>query len=254
MKCLSVQQPWASLICSGIKDVENRSWRVNEAPGRILIHAGLKAQKIKEWPLFYAILLDNAIINGILPEIEEMPLGAIIGWADIVGFEEDSDSIWAGDKADHGSEWKWKIDKAGLFKEPIPYKGNRGLFDVPEVVEGNLPEFIELPEMRREGKILYIPVGKNTFEGIKENPNFSYYLTGDNLDLFLTDQGEEIPTDKIVFIESLTHEKLEMEVKDSWTQDELDEEGLPIIDFDPLSGEEISLVTINYEFKDLGRV
>lgn len=40
MKCLSVKQPWASLICGGIKDVENRSWRVNDEPGRILIHAG----------------------------------------------------------------------------------------------------------------------------------------------------------------------------------------------------------------------
>lgn len=38
MKCLSVQQEWASFICSGIKDVENRSWRINNASGKILIH------------------------------------------------------------------------------------------------------------------------------------------------------------------------------------------------------------------------
>lgn len=247
MKCLSVQQPWASLICSGIKDVENRSWRVNEVPVKILIHAGLKAQKIKEWPLFYAILLDNAVINGILPEIEDMPLGAIIGWAEITGFEEDNDSIWA--QEGHCAEWKWKIGKAGLFKEPISYKGNRGLFDVPEIEEDNLPESIEFPEMRREGTTLYIPVGKVTFDGIKANPNFSYYLTDDNLDLFLTKEGKELSTERIIFIESASQDTMELEVKDCWTQDELDEEGQSIIDIHPLSREEIILVTINYEFK-----
>ena len=42
MKVLSVQQPWATMICSGIKDVENRTWKPKENPGRILIHASKK--------------------------------------------------------------------------------------------------------------------------------------------------------------------------------------------------------------------
>ena len=42
MKVLSVQQPWASLICAGIKDVENRTWKAAKVPGRILIHASSK--------------------------------------------------------------------------------------------------------------------------------------------------------------------------------------------------------------------
>ena len=41
MKTLSVQQPWVTLICSGIKDVENRTWVPNYT-GRILIHASSK--------------------------------------------------------------------------------------------------------------------------------------------------------------------------------------------------------------------
>ena len=39
MKALSVKQPWASVLCAGIKDVENRTWQTKGAPGRILIHA-----------------------------------------------------------------------------------------------------------------------------------------------------------------------------------------------------------------------
>lgn len=42
MKTLSIQQPWASMICAGIKDVENRTWKPAEVPGRILIHASSK--------------------------------------------------------------------------------------------------------------------------------------------------------------------------------------------------------------------
>ena len=253
MKCLSVQQPWASLICSGIKDVENRSWRVKEAPGRILIHAGLKSQKIKEWPLFYAVLLDNAIINGILPEIEDMPLGAIIGWADIIGFDEDSDSIWAGDKADHGSEWKWKIGKVGLFKEPKPYKGNRGLFDVPEIEEDYLPESIELPEMRREDMILHMPISPDIFDTIENADEFAYYLTEDNQHLFVGEEFNTIPTDKIVFYNSVTGDKKEMTVKEIYITEEWEDEENQRIYYDPF-GNELVLTTINYEFKDLGRV
>lgn len=39
MKALSVKQPWASVICTGLKDVENRTWKPAQIPGRFLIHA-----------------------------------------------------------------------------------------------------------------------------------------------------------------------------------------------------------------------
>ena len=253
MKCLSVQQPWASLICSGIKDVENRSWRVNEAPGRILIHAGKTQRKVDDLPLFYAVIIDNASINGIMPEIDDMPLGAIIGWADIVGFEEDSDSIWAGDKADHGSEWKWKIGKAGLFKEPIPYRGKQGLFEVPEITEENLPESIEFPELRREDMILHMPISPEIFDTIEEADEFAYYLTEDNQHLFVGREFNIIPTDKIVFYNSVTGDKKEMTVRETCTTEEWEDEENQRIYYDPF-GNELVLTTINYEFKDLGRV
>ena len=38
MKTLSVRQPWASLLVSGLKDIENRTWAPN-FKGGILIHA-----------------------------------------------------------------------------------------------------------------------------------------------------------------------------------------------------------------------
>jgi hypothetical protein len=38
VKTLSVQQPYATLICAGVKTVENRSWKTDYR-GRLLIHA-----------------------------------------------------------------------------------------------------------------------------------------------------------------------------------------------------------------------
>lgn len=41
MKTISVKQPWAYLICSGVKDIENRTWPCPKKyiGKRVLIHA-----------------------------------------------------------------------------------------------------------------------------------------------------------------------------------------------------------------------
>ena len=48
MKTLSIRQPFASLICRGIKTIENRSWDTTYR-GRLLIHA---SGKPLAWPAF----------------------------------------------------------------------------------------------------------------------------------------------------------------------------------------------------------
>ena len=45
MKMLSIRQPWASLIASGAKGIENRSWPTRYR-GPILIHASQRADNI----------------------------------------------------------------------------------------------------------------------------------------------------------------------------------------------------------------
>ena len=40
-----------------------------------------------------------------------------------------------------GTEWKWLLRDAKMFKEPIPAKGRLGLYDV-ELDPDNLPETI----------------------------------------------------------------------------------------------------------------
>lgn len=49
MKVLSVKQPWAYLLCSGIKDIENRTWKLpKEYIGqRVLIQWRVKRSRSK---------------------------------------------------------------------------------------------------------------------------------------------------------------------------------------------------------------
>ena len=44
MRCMSVRQPWAFLLCSGVKDIENRSWKLPEKykGETILIHTSAR--------------------------------------------------------------------------------------------------------------------------------------------------------------------------------------------------------------------
>ena len=171
MKTLSVQQPWASLICSGVKDIENRTWQPKEVPGRILIHASSK--KIpKDYDLKYLLPEEISIISnlrkfGIVPEFEDMPLSAIIGYVDVVGFTTESDSVWAGEGQIH-----WKLENAYLFDEPIKdVKGKLNLFDYP-LDENNLPPAhkVEAKFPVMSGQKLTVYVGDADWSSLQSNP------------------------------------------------------------------------------------
>ena len=165
MKTLSIQQPWAEMICRGIKDVENRTWKPSEVPGRILIHASSKKVTknfFNTIPEEWESHITNNQMMGNLPDFCDMETSAIIGYATVVAFEEETDSVW-----DAGSEAiKWKIEDAWLFDEPIRnVKGKLNLFDYP-IDEDNLPSAhkVELKKMQLDGDNLIMPFADNLIE------------------------------------------------------------------------------------------
>lgn len=105
-KCITVKQPWASLIVHGIKDIENRTWKTNFR-GRVLIHAGVSKS------------LDNIPLDGVFSEQQlwnlkswfreidlcerEYPHGLIIGSVEIVDCVINHPSFWA----EHWAHKKW---------------------------------------------------------------------------------------------------------------------------------------------------
>lgn len=177
MKAISVTQPWASVICSGIKDVENRFWQPTQAPGRILIHA----TKTKV-PGYFEVVQDdynaeirNARLMGQIPEYNEMPYGSIIGYVDCYKIVKDSDSFWAQPDSFH-----WCLRDAYLFDEPIPdIKGVRGhLFDV-DIDENNLPAAhkVEFLEPKWEDTTLVMPASEDVMAKVEAGEkDFEYAL------------------------------------------------------------------------------
>ena len=172
MKTLSVQQPWASAICTGVKDIENRTWQPKGVPGRILIHAS--AKKVpkdfdeKNLDPETISIMANLRLFGIMPEYEDMPLSAIIGYVDVVGFDtnNDNDSPWAGQGCTH-----WQLSNAYLFDEPIMgVKGQLGLFDYP-LNESNLPPAhrVEQHFPVLEGDHLTVHVGDRAWKILLED-------------------------------------------------------------------------------------
>lgn len=200
MKAISIQQPWGSLICAGLKDVENRSWPLKSTPMRLLIHVGAKRQKMNEdnMPLVWFLPVDNAQIMGILGNIDELPTSAIIGVATVERCDEENFSIWA--QEGHGAEYKWVMRDVQLFKEPIlGVKGKLGIFDVPGIDENNLPECVSLPKIERDGKHLRIPVCREIFDQLNDGDanELALNLTDANLPLFATKSLKPKPTESV---------------------------------------------------------
>lgn len=106
MKCLTVRQPWGSLITAGVKDVECRSWETRYR-GPLLIHAG-KGVDSSEWA-------------GVL---DDMPAGVILGVVDLVDVVQDSGSEWAEPGA-----WHWILANPRPWTIPVPAKGRQKLWD-----------------------------------------------------------------------------------------------------------------------------
>lgn len=104
-RALTIRQPWATLIASGAKDVENRSWATSFR-GRIAVHAGAAT--------------DRAAGIG---TPRECPNSVIVGTVEIAGCIRDYASPWAEDGC-----WHWVLRDPVAFAEPVPCKGKLGLW------------------------------------------------------------------------------------------------------------------------------
>lgn len=122
MKALTIKQPWASLIISGHKKYEFRTWQTKYR-GKILIHAGM------------------SIAKDYLPFFEEYNLkytkGAIIGEAELVDCilvdEALNEYLYKINPLIYGSNhigiYAWKLENIVKYDEPIYTKGQLGLWN-----------------------------------------------------------------------------------------------------------------------------
>lgn len=125
MIALSIRQPWAWLIVHGHKDVENRSW-ATEVRGRFLVHAGKTLTKREYAEALEFIRGDPRIahIAALVPPLELLERGGIVGEATLTGSFIDTPSPWfTGDIA---------LGLRDATPHPfLPWKGQLGWFTVP---------------------------------------------------------------------------------------------------------------------------
>lgn len=121
MKAISIRQPWAWLIVSGFKDIENRTWETRYK-GLILIHAGKYVPRESECREI------EESFNIKLPS--RFDVGGIVGSASL-------DNCVAA----HKSKWffgpfGFVLSKARVLPF-VPVLGRLGLFDVsiPKITE-----------------------------------------------------------------------------------------------------------------------
>lgn len=179
MKTLSIQQPWASLIVAGLKDVENRTWKTDYR-GRILIHASTK--KVPKGFLYAGLPVEiieavkNFIYMGGMEDFDDVPLGAIIGYVDLKDIKDDTyeDSIWA-----QGAPCQWLVDNAYIFDEPIMgIKGKLNLWEY-DLDENNLPPAHKActPEPVAVADELVLPISQDVYDMYVEEQFFHIYAT-----------------------------------------------------------------------------
>ena len=247
MKTLSVKQPWASLICHGIKDVENRTWKAAAVPGRILIHAsGKKVPKQMDdmLPIDMLSCINNHQLMGNLPEYDDMPTSAIIGYVEVTGFATQTDSPWD----DGPVAIKWQLKDAYLFDEPIcDVKGKLNLFDYP-VDEDHLPPAhrVHLQSPKLEGEELVLPVSQAVFDDLDEDDALlSFDLTEENVNVLC--QADSLSPNVMKTIRLVAPEaEARYEVAQVDTYHYIDEESNLPISYTSMKGEEYMWVYIEF--------
>jgi hypothetical protein len=150
MKAISVKQPWAYLLCAGIKGIENRAWKLPDKykGKRVLIHASAKTDK-EPYMLFDDAQID-AIGNDIMDVVASYHnTSAIIGSVVFTDCVINHQSVWA--EKTHMAKlgeyelpsclyhpykpiYNWVASYPILFDKPIPAKGKLSFWDFPNIV------------------------------------------------------------------------------------------------------------------------
>ena len=144
MKAISIKQPWAYLICSGIKDIENRTWKCPQKyiGERVWIHASANRDSRLN-PMSRSLFTENqweSVLGRKIDGIFEKMLipSAIIGSVEIVGCVINHQSIWA-EKSHYEVNlalhplrpiYNWVLANPILYEKPIfGVKGKLGFWE-----------------------------------------------------------------------------------------------------------------------------
>jgi len=141
VKALTISQPFASLIASGEKFVENRTWSTNYR-GPLANHAGKGTQyltraELASYPNGCLISVANLVACVSLEEIIERDSssrdrkklipGTMLNWSEVRRHKHTE------------GPWCWILGDIRPLIRAIPMRGAQGLWEIPDsLVEGAL--------------------------------------------------------------------------------------------------------------------
>lgn len=132
MKCLSVWQPFASLLAWRLKTIETRSWRCPlPLPSVIAIHAAKKdvTAELCHLPQF----IDASLKVPGMSRLGGLPRGAVVAIGRLSACWSTNDPLGLSDQekafGDYSpGRWAWKFDLVYKLPEPIVATGRQGLW------------------------------------------------------------------------------------------------------------------------------
>lgn len=138
LKAITIQQPWATLIAIGEKTFETRTWATKHE-GILAIHAGKTIDK-EAYKKHAEVLARHGY-----PTKDSLPVGAVIATTfigtqhKVVSEDKGNSAVTDQGLTIEGSEYQygyydvgnfaWKLDSVKKFAEPIPSKGQLGLWN-----------------------------------------------------------------------------------------------------------------------------
>ncbi len=146
IKCISLWQPWASLMAIGAKKIETRHWPIRYR-GPLAIHA---AKNESSMHLLRSAAFNSELWLHDMVKLDEqfnfishsLPLGAIVAVVNLTGCERTEDLVQkiSGQEESFGDysagRYGWVTQLRYALPEPIPFRGQQGLFDIDAKLVG----------------------------------------------------------------------------------------------------------------------
>lgn len=125
MKAITIKEPFATLVKDGIKIYETRSWKTKYR-GELYIHAGKSISKSNNVPTAINYLKSEMKPGYILCKVKLVD--CIEMTSDFIDYIKDNTN-----EEDYGryeiGRYAWKMEVIEVLKEPIPCKGQLGLWN-----------------------------------------------------------------------------------------------------------------------------
>ncbi|TXG54213.1 hypothetical protein EZV62_019469 [Acer yangbiense] len=197
--CLTMHQPWASLLVCGIKRIEGRSWPT-PVTGRLWIHAASKIPEeatIKAMEDFYReIYAVNGVTDLNFPQ--HYPVSRLLGCVEVVGCvrcEELTswEALPEGVRLEGQTDFCWLCENPQKLLVPFEMRGYQGVYNLEKKiyesavrgltpVKGPLPVKFPLPDARdpfslKPGSI-FVHLSENKSPTVEKSSTLSAAIAG----------------------------------------------------------------------------